>query len=242
MRAREQARPAVYEEAHSALNQPFLTYGLFAPVAAEVALLILAITVSPNVFSGLVGGMFVPVLIYMSLLYRNWPTGIRLDESGVSIGAIRSSRARSRTPTANHQSWGLFSCPWPSVSAVHVVIDAAEIRRLRKSQRYCTLNNRWGSRSPMPYCNIGVLTPPFMRAALVIDIYPSGVTATRIRPSRYYSKSRAGRSHFIEPRMSSTWIVPTRDPEGLRQALETLGRAGDSRHDPFGRMNEDSTG
>jgi hypothetical protein len=223
MRAPPPVRPAVYAEAHSALNRPMLIYGLFAPAAAEVILLILAITVSPNVFSGMVGVAFAPVLISISMLYRNWPTGIRIDEAGISIGAIRSSRARSRRPTVSHQSWGLFTCPWSSVSEARVVTDPAEVRRLRKSPRYYTLNNRWGSKFDMTHCNIGVLTSPFMRAALVIEILPSAVTATEIRPARFYANFKRGYfSRLVGPQKSWTWIVPTCDPEDLGRALETV--------------------
>jgi hypothetical protein len=71
-----------------------------------------------GVFSGL-------ALISIGLLYRSWPTGIRIDDSGISIGAVRSAKASSREPTVSHQSRGLFTCPWPAVLELHVVTRAS---------------------------------------------------------------------------------------------------------------------
>jgi hypothetical protein len=216
-------RSAIYQEDHSALNRPFLAYAVFAPFAAEAILLTLAIVVSPNWFAALVGCMFVAVMICTSFLYRNWPTGIRIDTAAISIGAVGSSRARRRSPTVSHQSWGLFTCPSSAVEDVRVVTSRAELRRLKKSSRYGTLNNRWGPSLAMTHCNIGVMTSPFMRAALVIEVDPTAVTATPIRPARFYSNFKDGHfSHLLRPEMSSTWIVPTRDPEGISKALESL--------------------
>jgi len=162
------------------------------------------------------------VLVFTSLLYRNWPTSIRIDDAGITVGAIRSARATGRRPTVSHQSWGLYTCPWPAVEHVRVVTDPAEVRRLRKSSRYYTLNNRWGSPNAMTHCNIGVMTAPFMRAALVIDVDPFTVTATPVRPARFYSNFKyATFSRLLKPELSSTWVVPTRDPEALRKALQT---------------------
>jgi hypothetical protein len=222
MRAWVPVPSATYQEARTALNWPLLTCGLFAPVAAEIVFLVLAVTVNPVwVVAMVVLPFFAPVLIYISLLYRNWPTGIRIDATAISIGAVGSSRATRRTPTVNHQSWGLFTCPWSGVEGARVVTDRAEVRRLKTSSLHYTLNNRWGTARTMTHCNIGVLTSPFMRAALVLDIDPTAVTATPVRPARFYSNFKNGRfSRLLRPELSSTWIVPTRDPEALRRALE----------------------
>ena len=75
----------------------------------------------------------------------------------------------------------------------------------------------------MSHCNIGVLASPFMPAALVIDVDPFTVTTTPIRPARYYSNFKDGRfSRLIQPRLSPTWIVPTRNPEALSKAIEAF--------------------
>jgi hypothetical protein len=75
--------------------------------------------------------------------------------------------------------------------------------------------------------NTGVLMSPFMRAALVVEVDLSGVTASQIKPARYYSNFKDGHfSHRIRPQLSPTWAVPTRHPEALAAAL---GAARDDR-------------
>jgi hypothetical protein len=215
-------RFAAYQEAHSALSWPLLACGLFVPAAAETAFVILGIVVNPQWFIAIPFlPFFLPFMIYIGLLYRNWPTGIRIDESDISIGAIRSARAARRTPTVNHQSWGLFTCPGSAVEGVRVVTDGAELRQLKKSPRYYTLTNRWASKSTMSHCNTGVLTSPFMRAALVIDVDPLAVTATQIRPARFFNNAK-GYSRLVRPELSRTWVVPTRHPEALSKALKVV--------------------
>jgi hypothetical protein len=218
------SRPA-YLEAHSALNWSLLTYGLFAPVAAEIVLVILGVAVNPDWFILVVGlPLFLPVMVYVSLLYRNWPTGIRIDEAAISIGAVRSPRAAHRRPTVNHQTRGLFTCPWSAVESLRIVTDRAELRQMKSSTLYYTLTNRWGNKRGMSHCNTGVLAAPFMRAALVIEVDPFSATTPSIRPARFYSNFMDGRfSRLIQPRLSPTWIVPTRNPEALSNALEARG-------------------
>jgi hypothetical protein len=219
-----QAQPAAYTEAHSALNWPLLTCGLFAPAAAEIGFVILGVTVNPQWFIPMpLLPLFVPVMVYIALLYRNWPTGIRIDESAISIGAVGSARASRRTPTAYHQSRGLLTCPWPAVEDVRVVTDRAELRRMKDQRRYDTFSNRWAGRRGMSRCHVGVLTSPFMRAALVLDVDTLAVTATQIRPARLYTNFKDGRfSHLVQPELSPTWVVPTRHPEALGRALKAL--------------------
>jgi hypothetical protein len=212
---------APYHEARSALNGSLLTYGLLPPVAA-IACLVLGVTTSQSWLFGMVGVFIGLALISIGLLYRNWPTGIRIDESGIAIGAVGAARATHRKPTVSHQSWGLFTCPWPGVLDVRVVTDRDELRQMRTTPRYYTLTNRWGGKLGVERCNIGVLISPFMRAALVIEVNPFKVTASEIRSARYFSNFKDGRfSYLIRPQLSPTWIVPTRHPEQLGAVLRT---------------------
>jgi hypothetical protein len=221
--------PAAYREAHSALNGPLLGYFLVVPAAAEIGCLILGVILNQPWFFVIMAGLLVPALIWTTLVYRNWPTGIRIDASAISIGAVSSARAARRTLTVNHQSCGLFTCPWPAVAGVRVVTDRAELDQMRTSPRFFTFTNRWGGKAGMSHCNLGVLASPFMRAALVIDVDPLAVTAPQIRPARYYSNFKSGYfSRLIQPRLSPTWVVPTRHPEALSQAL----RAAPGQHGP----------
>lgn len=214
---------AAYEEDHSALNLPFLSSALVAPLALEAIFLVLAVALSPLwVIAMVLLPFMMPFLMLTSLLYRNWPTGIRLDESGITFGAIRSRRAKAgeRHPTVNHQTRGIFRCPWTSVVTARVETDPAEIRRLKKSPDFYTLTNRWGPPRGMRYCSTGVLSSPFMRAALIIEI-GSGTTYPPLRNAKFFNNflRRGYFSRWLHPELSATWVVPTRRPAALAAAL-----------------------
>ena len=216
------ARGTAYHEGHSALNGRFLALALLAPAAGLAACVVLAVTVSPAWAAG-IGVMAVLGLMLAGLLYRNWPTGIRIDESGISAGAVGAAGAAGRTPTVNHQAWGRFTCPWPAALAVRVVTDPAQVRELRTAPQYDTMNNRWAARRAMRHCNVGVLSSPWMAAALVIDIRPGAVTTPQVRPARFYGNFMGGSlSRLLQPVPSPTWVIPTRHPDAVRQALQAL--------------------
>jgi hypothetical protein len=211
-----------YLEAHSALNGRLLTSCLLVPAVIEIACLILGVILDQPWFFVIMGSMLVPIMICAGLLYRNWPTGIRVDESGITIGAVGSVRAARRRPTVNHQGWGRYVCPWPAVVGVRMVTVQDELRQMKNSPRFLTLTNRWSRKAGMEHCNIGVLASPFMRAALVIEVNPFAVTASEIRPARFYTNFKDGQfSHLVRPQLSPTWVVPTRHPEALSVALQT---------------------
>lgn len=215
-------RPAPYVESHSALNGPFLLFGLL-PLAAEVICLSLGLAANLPWFFVLMGPLFVLVMVSVGLLYRNWPTGVRIDEAGISVGAIGSARATRRKPTVNHQSWGLYTCPWSALSGVRIVTDRDELQRMKNSPQFYTLTNRWSNKLGMRRCNVGVLASPFMRAALVIEVNPFAVTASEIRPARFFTNFKDGHfSHLVHPQLSPTWVVPTRRPEGLSVVLQAV--------------------
>jgi hypothetical protein len=216
------AQPS-YAEARSALNGELLTSCLLVPAAIEIACLILGVLLNQPWFFVIMGSMLVPIMICSGLLYRNWPTGILVDESGIAIGAVRSVRAARRRPTVNHQSWGLYTCPWSAVQRLRIVTDRSELRLMRNLPEYHTLTNRWSNKRGMRHCNIGVLTSPFMRAGLVIEIDPSAATASEIRPARFYTNYKDGQfSHLVQPQLSPTWVAPTRHPEALSAALRAV--------------------
>lgn len=233
MSAAGPGQSATYQEGHSALNGPLLATGLFGPAAAIVVCAVLGVTINAQWFIGVFVVLFGLGLVPITMVYRNWPTGMRIDESGISIGAVGSRRATQRNPTVSHQSWGVFTVPWTAVEDVRVVTGPAEVRDLKTSPRYYTLNNRWGPKNAMAHCNIGVLTPPFVRAALVIDVDLGAVAATPIRPARFYSNGKSSQfSRLLGPELSPTWVVPTRHPARLGQALEAwlAGRSHSDRY------------
>jgi len=216
-----------YVESRSALNRPLLACALSWYAAGAGCLIVMA-AAGQQWLAPVAGALVIPAMAWTGLLYRNWPTGIRIDGSAVSIGAIGRARPPRRPPTAFRQSQAMFTCPWPAVTGMRVVTDQAELRQMTDSPAFETFTNRWGGRrlngkGKISHCNTGVLISPFMRAALVLDIYPAAVTATPVRPARLYSNGQDGRfSRLVQPRLSPTWIVPTRHPEALRRALETM--------------------
>jgi hypothetical protein len=210
-----------YREPRSALNLPFLLASLVIPVAVLAVLVVVTIATPNGIPAALTGPAIVLVLVGSALAYRCWPTGIKVDKHGIAIGAVTTPERdlKWRKPTVYHQAWGVYSCPWQSVHNARVVTNKTELRELAKSPAYYTLTNRWGARSAMTRCQIGVLTAPFMRAALVVDVYPSGITATEVRPGKAYSVARGYLPRLIRPELSPTWVVPTRKPEELEHAL-----------------------
>jgi hypothetical protein len=166
----------------------------------------------------------IPLMICGGLTYRNWPTGIRITDEEIRIGAVRSRRAarRSRQLTVTHQSWGLFRGPLVAVRTMTVVTDPGEIRRIKRSPDFYTLGNRWSKPRAMRACKIGVLTPPFMRAALVVELDSGSAHFPAVKQVAFHSRTR-GTTHLV-PQESTVWVVPTRHPERLRAVVRQLGK------------------
>ncbi|WP_042380355.1 hypothetical protein [Streptacidiphilus melanogenes] len=212
-----------YAEDHCALDLRLLAMGLYGPVALFVLCLVLGFTAGSNWF---VYAAFAPVfcMVNISLLYRNWATGIRVDERGVRIGAVASKGAERRNPTVTHQNWAVFSCPWSGVREMFVVTDPGQVRRLRTSPEYYTLSNRWAKPKTMVWCMAGVLVSPLMRSALVVRIDPAVATVPTFRSALFFSNytdpSDPHLSRRLQPRVGDTWVVPTRHPERLRALIK----------------------
>ncbi|RAG85141.1 hypothetical protein DN069_13245 [Streptacidiphilus pinicola] len=193
------------------------------PLTVEAVFAVLGVLVNPGWFTMNVVLLFTPPgLVCAALVHRNRPTGIVVDESGIRIGAVGSSAAAGRHPTVNHQSWTVFRCPRESVISTRVVTDPASLRELRTSPELRTLTNRWSVPRTMRTCKLGVLTAPFMRAALVIELTPHDVTFPDVRPARFYRGRNGGSSRRMHGEPSLTWVAPTRHPEALREALSHL--------------------
>ena len=160
-------------------------------------------------------------MIGTSLLYRNWPTGIRIDENGISVGAVGSPRAAERRLTVTHQNWGLFSCGWDGIRDVTVVTDPWKIHKIKKSPQYWTLSNHWAKPRDMNRCQAGVLTAPFMKAALVIHVGWGGGSGPELGSTVFFANYIAAPRFSVrlgaEP--SAEWVVPTRRPAELRAFL-----------------------
>ncbi len=221
-----------YAERRCALRWPLVMWGLALPAGLVVVLVLAVILGNPSsLFSSWVvplveGPGVVAAMMGTALLYRNWPSGIRIDERGVSIGAVGSRRAARRRPTVTHQNWGLFSCAWPDVKDVTVVTDPWQIHEIKKSPPYWTLSNRWGKPRQMTRCMAGVLTAPFMKAALVINVGYADVASPDLRSALFFANYIAEPKFSVRlnPERSPMWVAPTRNPDELRAFLTSLGR------------------
>jgi hypothetical protein len=107
-RTGDEAADAFYSERRCALRWPLVVWGLGLPIGL-IAVLSLAVTLSDasSLLSAwavpIVEGLgFVAAMVRTALLYRNCPPRIRLDEQGVSIGAVGSRRSPTRRPTVTH--------------------------------------------------------------------------------------------------------------------------------------------
>lgn len=195
-----------YVERRCALRWPLVMWGLGTPVGLVAVFVVLAVLVNPDWFvAAAFTPLFLPFMMGIALLYRNWPTGIRIDEHAVSIGAVTSRRAETRRPSVTHQNWGVFSCAWTDIKDVTVVTDPGRIRHIKKSPQYWTLSNHWAKPRDVTRCMAGVLTAPFMKAALIIDVGYAGVPPARRGSSPITSRSRSSRYGCEQSRAWSGW-------------------------------------
>ncbi|HET9897339.1 MAG TPA: hypothetical protein VFQ44_20595 [Streptosporangiaceae bacterium] len=215
-----------YAENRSALRWPLLTAGLYAPVLGLVSFTGSLMSASPALIWLALGVLFAAVAIWifgsgMWLRYL-WPTGIRLDSDGLRIGGVswaerHEGRARRRAALVPWQCSQVFSCPWTGVLSIGVTTDPSAVKIMK---RYAHRG-----RKPTP---LGNLAAPYMRAALVIWVDESQARTPRIRPatSMWWS-NRAGEGYH-----QPLWIVPTRHPAALSEALGQAPLTSARRQDP----------
>jgi hypothetical protein len=204
----------IYEERRSASGWRLVSVAGVGPVVALAAAIALTTIAAP--WSLLIAAAFLYILFAFPFLYRNWPTGIRLDDSGVHIGSTK------RKVRVTHQNRGAFECPWRGVTDIRVVTDPAELKRIRTSRDLFTLSNHWGKSREVTRCMLGVLTAPLMRAALVVELYPGDATFPETKPAWFFP-NQIGRPFRVKlpGYPSATWIAPTRRPQDLARYLET---------------------
>jgi hypothetical protein len=225
------AMTVYYAEDHAALRWPLLAAGLAAPVIA------LACAVAAIVLQNV--ALLVVCLLALAvwtvrgqLLPYVWPAGIRLDEQGVRIGAVRwadqhRGRARPR-PTVARQWSQEFRCPWPAIQRIGVVTDRQALKTMiRYSPR---------GRRPTP---LGNLATPFMRAALVIWVDNDQAVTPEFQPARGLLAAHRSRPGFSQP----LWVAPTCRPRQLQAALKDVPlpakTIADPQRDPFAETRLD---
>lgn len=202
-----------YVEKRAALGWRLVAVTGVGPVVFLAAAIVLTIVAAG--WSLLIAAAFLYLLFALPFLYRNWPTGIRLDEAGVHIGASK------RSVRVTRQNAGAFDVPWRGVTSARVVTDRRELKRIRTSRELFTLSNHWGKPHDVTRCMLGVLTAPLMRAALVVELYPGDASFPETRPASFFP-NQLGRQFRVKLAgyPGSTWVAPTRRPAELRQYLE----------------------
>jgi hypothetical protein len=68
------------------------------------------------------------------------------------------------------------------------------------------------------------MVPPYAKAVLVVEVDPNAAVVPEFRT--LYGVGRTKNTALQVPIPSTTWAVPTRRPEQLRQALAAAGYQG----------------
>jgi hypothetical protein len=205
-----------YQENHVALRWPLLTIGLYAP-AAGLALVIAGIASGQQAFFWVTLGVFMATLAGWvagggQWLPYVWPAAIWLDADGVRLGGLRwagrhPGRTRTRTAIVPRQYSQVFACPWDAVLSIGVTTDRTALTQMRRH-----------AHRGLRLTPLGNLAVPFMRAALVVRVDLSRAEMPQIRAATgpLWSSYRA--PGVPQP----VWVIPTRHPVQLRQALAVL--------------------
>jgi hypothetical protein len=203
-----------YVEKRAALGWRLVVVTGIGPVVVLAAAIVL--TTITAAWSLLIAAAFLYMLFALPFFYRNWPTGIRLDETGVRIGSTE------RRVRVTRQNRGAFEVPWRGVTGIRVVTERGELKRIRTSRELFTLSNHWGKSRHVTKCMLGVLTAPLMRAALVVELYPGDATFPETEPAWFFP-NQIGRPFRVKLAgyPSATWVAPTRRAGELARYLET---------------------
>ncbi|MFR0359001.1 hypothetical protein [Streptomyces sediminimaris] len=217
----EMTQPAYYTEERSALRWPLVLHGFLWPLLLVASFTTLAVTGDYVFMIGVILGIFGSVGLGGIHLAENRPVGIRVDSAGIWIGGIRRyERARAgvkpqtKLSRARAQRRQVFFCPWDAVQRVEVITERREIRKFAKlGEGVGASRTETASRA----IRLGLLTAPYMRAVLVLNVDLSAASVPRFRPPAEGSFWKPGSPQRFAP--SPVWCVPTRHPEQLRTAL-----------------------
>jgi hypothetical protein len=144
-------------------------------------------------------------LLAATFALKNWPVGIRAGGDGIRIGAVRRQPKPGKQPWADYQRWQPLFVPWNAVRRAAVITDKSGLRDAR------LLSNR-------KITKVGVLTAPFTRAVLLIEVDPDRVVVPEFHePHERLPMWTLG--HMTPFELSPVWYVPTRRPAELRSAL-----------------------
>lgn len=210
-----------YSEKHCSHRWPLMVAGLVLP-----AIIVLSVAWGVVAHFPAVGVIYIPAIVLTGIfrghrLLLNWPTGIRVDAKGIEIGGVHRKRRlaarspRRKPPPASYQCYHLFSCPWDAVKNVKVVTDRKQLRALRNIADSAPAGPIKPRGSYVATYYLGMMIPPYMRAALVINVDLNKVSMPTFRDVQalWITTSQHGET-------SDLWVAPTRHPDQLRRAVE----------------------
>lgn len=205
-----------YAEDHCALRWPLLLFGTGMPLIVVLFVVLQGVTGNDSFFPLYAVAIFLWALFGASGL-KYWPTGIRLDLDGVRIGRVRHAERHPgwypmKPIMPSLQAYRVFYCPWQGVRAVAIVTDRKELRRIRKRSSMVPKGSGLTAKGYL----LGMLVPPHMRAALVVQIDPEVAEFPQIQ-RRYRA---------LIGTQSTIWVAPTRHPDRIRAALTVMAAAG----------------
>jgi hypothetical protein len=210
--------PPTYAEDRAARRPLFVWLGLGLPALIVAGVVVGKITEQRWAIAVVAIAIFGWIFSNSMYIFVNWPIGIRLDEQGVRIGNVRDPDINEgRRPAPSFQAYRLFSCPWPGVLSMRISQDIAELRKFRLRSRQAPKGNvkARGGQSVGYY--LGILAPPFMRAALIIEVDEDYARFPEFRTRQVLAVAN---SQVGTP--SLTWVVPTRQPERLAEVVAAI--------------------
>jgi hypothetical protein len=207
-----------YAEDRAALRPMAVLLGVGMPVIVVLAAVLGGVTGQEAFLVPAAIALLVWIFTNSMYVFVHWPTGIRIDRSGVRIGNVRRPDANRRHPPApSFQAYRVFAVGWPGVLSMRVVRDRHELRRLAKTSRRAGTRGVRARGGTAVGFYLGMLTPPFLRAALVLEIDEEYATFPefRVRQAATIATSQVGTR-------SSTWVAPTRRPDRLTEAVAAI--------------------
>jgi hypothetical protein len=182
-----------YVEDRAALRPVAVLLGVGMPVIVVLAAVFGGVTGQEAFLVPAAAALLVWIFTNSMYVFVNWPTGIRIDRDGVRIGNVRHPDANRRHP------------PAPS------------LRKLARTSRRATTRGVKARGGAAVGFYLGMLTPPFLRAALVLEIDAEYATFPEFRTHQAttIATSQIGTR-------SSTWVVPTRHPDHLAATVAAI--------------------
>ena len=211
--------PAAYAEDRAALRPMLVILGVGLPVIVVVCAVTGGITGQTGLIAPAAIALIAWVFTNSMRVFVHWPTGIRIDEAGVRIGNVhrREPNPRRRPPAPSFQAYQVFSVPWSGVLELRVSTNRHELRQLSRQSRRASTKGATARGGMAIGLYLGMLTPPFMRAALIIEIDPELATFPefRIQQAAAVATSQVGTQ-------SRTWVAPTRHPHQLSELVNAI--------------------